>query len=826
MGDRRQTGGGGSNDWDRHKALERSKTTLTRETSFYEEGSETDGSYDSSYHGGDGHARERTETEYTGSETEYTDDDYTDDYTDDYDSQRDSHTGSEYDSEDYYSSDDDRRSASSRRSEPSNYNSKSRDKPGFLPQIGGRSRTEPYVPGAASQRNRKNVTIFRNGDVNFPGRQVTLGPMFRSYEAFLDDVTIRIRSPFGAVRRLYKLPGGKLVRGLDDIDDGDHLVASRVEAFQNLKYAAIMDYTTRQRTYVRPDLERIKYKQRAVKGRNRVEHALTLYCLGNGDKDGILTQVVLKPRDRSSFEHVLDLITEKLGYQKLPSAAKKLIDLETRQHVTSLDNIQNNHIYVAIDRPDHVVMPNFRVDPETRELIPLVRRTGPRVKNMPIMFEDDVIRGKIYSGKKVLDRRRERTGLDSDVGKVTLGKRGIRRPKELPPIKQPFQVNHHAHDNVAFRRANVKNTPEDRATWRIVNALIDEETSSTVEEVLQELEHDLLSLLERFVSVKGGKRGGAGAGPPPAGAGARSRRGGDPGGASTASGGPQRSMRSSRRSRRDVSGRKGSAGSTRKPAGGKLTSARPPADRSPASPSPSPSPVPPPTPPPTGPVHDYDADVDRFLEYMAYPTSDIFRKADTPDEAELRDKLIGAMDAAMAGRLAHWEHNPKSAVALVILLDQIPRRVYQGRAQMYSGDTLCQEVIFRLVRTNQKLLQEIKPTTLLFVCIALSHHEDREAQAMAHHLWKDIKGSFSRDDAEHAAQSMQQNREIIEEFGRFPQRNRILSRANNSHEQKYLDKLEARTSSTPADQKSGAKTNRKSSRRQGSRSLFGRSSKR
>lgn len=94
---------------------------------------------------------ERTETEYTGSETEYTDDDYTDDYecapnlhapptsplspvpfrsphsahlpiswcSSERDS-RSSYTGSEYDSEDDYSSEDDRRSASSRRSEPSN----------------------------------------------------------------------------------------------------------------------------------------------------------------------------------------------------------------------------------------------------------------------------------------------------------------------------------------------------------------------------------------------------------------------------------------------------------------------------------------------------------------------------------------------------------------------------------------------------------------------------------------------------------------------------------------------------------------------------------
>jgi uncharacterized protein (DUF924 family) len=653
--------------------------------------------------------------------------------------------------------------------------------------------------------SHKTVTVYRNGDENFTGRAITIGPSVRSYAAFLDDVTRRIRSPFGAVRKIFKLPRGKLVRDLDEIEDGDQLVAARAERFQRIQYEAIMDSSTRQRTYIRPDLNKIKYKQREVKGRNKVDHALTLYCLGNGDKDGNLTQVLLRPRDRSSFEHVLDLITEKLGYKKLLYAAKKLIDLDSHEHITSLGQLQNNHIYVAIDRPDKIEMPSFKVDPETRELIPIVKRTGKRVKNMPIMFEDDFIHGKIYSGEKIIDKRRERTGIDSNVGRVTLAKHGIRRPKELPPIKQPFHVAH-THDTSSFRRTHVKNTPEDRGVFKVVNALIDEETSVVVEEVLQELEHDLMTLLERYIGVKGRKkvdqgRGIAASSSRDAGSSRKPTR--EPRGTkqdTKASAGPRGSSRSSRRSRKGGdtrTSRKAEQGnivmaSAAAPKAAKVAAATP----EPASPSPPPrSPSPPPK---LDPVHLYDSDVTQFLEYMAHPASDIFRQADTASDVELRDKLIGAMEAAMAGRLSHWELNPKSAVALVILLDQIPRRVYQGRPKMYDGDPKCQEVIFRLVRTNQQLLQQIKPTTLLFVCIALSHHETREAQAMALQIWKDIKGSFSKDDALHAAQAMTQNREIVEEFGRFPNRNRIVGRANDTHEQIYLDNLDAKRNSGAA----------------------------
>eukprot|EP00038_Savillea_parva_P014355 m.10853 g.10853 ORF g.10853 m.10853 type:complete len:895 (+) comp2785_c0_seq1:142-2826(+) len=862
------------------KALGRTATTLTRETSFYH-GSETEGSVSrsdgsesprgtprGSAHGSSRGSRpsdgEYSETDYTGSESEYTDYTYSDSqasYTDDsrYDDEytEEEPSGSEYHSEDDYYTDESpggpRQSVeSSQAYRPSG---------GFLPPLGGhQSSREPFVPGAAAQPARKNVVVYRNGDAYFPGRQVAVGPSFRSYEAFLDDLTHRIRSPFGAVRRLYKLPGGKLVHGLDDIEDGDLLVASRVERFQALPYETIVDHKTRQRTYVRPDLDKIKYKPREVKGRNKVDHAITLYCLGNGDKDGILTQIVLKPRDLSSFEHVLDLITEKLGYKKLLCAAQKLIDLETKEHVSSLQQLHNNHIYVAIDRPDHIVMPPFRVDKETRELIPVVKRSSQRVKNMPIMFEDDVIHGKINSGPKILDRRRQRTGVDSNVGKVTFGKRPMRRPNELPPIKQPFQVAH-PHDMSSFRKANVQNTPQDKATWRIVNSLIDDETSGVVEEVLYELEHDLMALLERYIDSKGKKadrerhdrrarRDG----------GSQSRRESKRGSTRRPAetrgsrGDSQESRRSSRRESKTsqrggrparqtvtettavttapatalehestTTSRRSTLATKVESAGAAeviQTSAAAPVAAAPTAPLPTQEPVASEavasTPPAVDEEHRYDGDVDRFLEYMAHPTTDVFRRCDTTDEQDLHDRLVGAMKAAMAGRLSHWEHMSSSAVALVILLDQIPRRVYQGHPDMYSGDDKCKDVIFRLARTNQSLLQQIKPTTLLFVCIALSHQEDREAQSMAQQIWRDIKDAFSKEDAEHAAKAMTQNRDIVSRFGRFPNRNRILDRVNTAEEEEYLAEMEARRSSNLSTNSVG-EAMRKGPRKQGSR---------
>lgn len=106
-----------------------------------------------------------------------------------------------------------------------------------------RSHTTPHVVAS-----HKTITVYRNGDSHFPGRTVIIGPMFRSFDYLLDWITVRVKSPFGAVRKLFLLPSGRVMTSLDDIQDGCAYVAARQERLQRLPYSQIVDYTTRQRT--------------------------------------------------------------------------------------------------------------------------------------------------------------------------------------------------------------------------------------------------------------------------------------------------------------------------------------------------------------------------------------------------------------------------------------------------------------------------------------------------------------------------------------------------------------------------------------------------
>eukprot|EP00041_Stephanoeca_diplocostata_P031126 m.963106 g.963106 ORF g.963106 m.963106 type:complete len:779 (+) comp23893_c0_seq16:237-2573(+) len=686
--------------------VSRTKTTLTRDESFRYSSDEDEYTDTQSEQNSKGERRRESasddgESYYSDGSSEYTsasESEYSTEYTE-------SATGDEsyYTEHDY----EDRYDDASLQSDPSfmETEEKRQSRTKFPPIH--RTHTSPQDNVTATH---KTITVYRNGDAHFPGRTVIVGPTFRSFDYLLDWITTRIRSPFGAVRRLFELPSGTPVTSLEALEDGRSYVAAKQEKLQRLPYTQILDYNTRQRTYMAPNLAKLKYKQREVKGRNAVEHPITIFCLANRDQDGVTTKVILKARDRTSMSHVLDIITERLGYRKLPAVAKKLIDMETLASVTKLHQIEHGHFYVAIDRPDAVVMPPFRVHPQTRAIIPVVQESKRKVRNMPIMF-DGPIRGKIDCGERIIEKREAR-GYRSQVGRVTLQRRPV--PKELPPIKQPFpqqlhitQADEAAHDSLAH--VVLKRTPQDKAIWRIIHKYIDELTAPLVEETLKEMYDTIYQLLNNLVVMRTTEK-----------APGRNPRG-EQSIVESPEPPPPKEVRPApkmgKTSHADV-GHEAAAADVRHGRN---------ADRT----------------PPEQQQYDYthDAYVDVFLETMVNPRSNIWNE-ETDDRAavQLRKRFEAAMEAALQRKLMHWQRDPTQLVALVILLDQIPRKFYAGSPDQYNGDEMSRDVINSALQTD--VISQVIPSHILFICVALSHQEDMESQkcvglytATAHAAW-------------------------------------------------------------------------------------------
>jgi uncharacterized protein (DUF924 family) len=154
-----------------------------------------------------------------------------------------------------------------------------------------------------------------------------------------------------------------------------------------------------------------------------------------------------------------------------------------------------------------------------------------------------------------------------------------------------------------------------------------------------------------------------------------------------------------------------------------------------------------------------------------------FRKDANFDRA-LGARFHAAHLLAAERRLDHWNAQPEGALALQILLDQVPRNVHRGTAHAWATDPLAR--YFALAALDAGFDAAIEPALRQFCYMALMHAEDIDLQRRCVRLFEALGGSglpFARD---HCA--------IIERFGRFPHRNPALGRVTTAEEQAFLDK--------------------------------------
>jgi uncharacterized protein (DUF924 family) len=135
------------------------------------------------------------------------------------------------------------------------------------------------------------------------------------------------------------------------------------------------------------------------------------------------------------------------------------------------------------------------------------------------------------------------------------------------------------------------------------------------------------------------------------------------------------------------------------------------------------------------------------------------------------------VDAA-SRKLDAWMDNAEGALALVLLLDQIPRNIYRGTAHMFATDPLAHAFASRAVDAGFDT--QVDPALRIFFYLPFEHSEAPadQARSLALHatLPKGDDGGWARKHAD-----------VIERFGRFPHRNRMLGRQNTPEEQAWLD---------------------------------------
>jgi len=148
-------------------------------------------------------------------------------------------------------------------------------------------------------------------------------------------------------------------------------------------------------------------------------------------------------------------------------------------------------------------------------------------------------------------------------------------------------------------------------------------------------------------------------------------------------------------------------------------------------------------------------------------------------DAEIRQRFENAYDDAAAGRMDEWMQDRDGALALVILLDQMPRNMFRDTPKAFATDPKARAVTNHALACgfDLELLNEVQR---ILCYLPLEHSEEMADQDRCVALvLKRASGSEFPDYA-------RAHRDVIVRFGRFPHRNAILGRPDTAEEKDYL----------------------------------------
>ncbi len=156
-------------------------------------------------------------------------------------------------------------------------------------------------------------------------------------------------------------------------------------------------------------------------------------------------------------------------------------------------------------------------------------------------------------------------------------------------------------------------------------------------------------------------------------------------------------------------------------------------------------------------------------------------------DAEIARRFGAAVDHALGDGLDDWRDPLRDRLALVILLDQFPRNLYRGTPKAFAGDRRARALtVDALDDGSHETLALIERA---FLYMPLQHAEDARIQRRSVKMFETLLEQSPdelRIQMKRFLASARTHCEIIEKFGRFPHRNRILGRECTQAEIEFL----------------------------------------
>ncbi|OKH46475.1 hypothetical protein NIES2101_24850 [Calothrix sp. HK-06] len=161
-------------------------------------------------------------------------------------------------------------------------------------------------------------------------------------------------------------------------------------------------------------------------------------------------------------------------------------------------------------------------------------------------------------------------------------------------------------------------------------------------------------------------------------------------------------------------------------------------------------------------------------------------------DAYITEHFSLLLEQATQGELGAWSNEPRSRLALIIILDQFSRTIYRGTAKAFAQDEKACALTLEGIDVGHYAALET-PWEKTFFLLPLGHSEDIKNLELVIKLADELVYEAPQEYRallEFSATQARGHRDVIARFGRHPHRNEILGRQSTPEELEYLEKGE------------------------------------
>ena len=157
-------------------------------------------------------------------------------------------------------------------------------------------------------------------------------------------------------------------------------------------------------------------------------------------------------------------------------------------------------------------------------------------------------------------------------------------------------------------------------------------------------------------------------------------------------------------------------------------------------------------------------------------------------DQQVRDRFLTVYEQARQGAFDSWLEQPRSALALIILLDQFPRNMFRDIARCFEADSQALAVAEAAIAHQHD--RAMLPVERIFLYLPFEHSENITDQHQSVSLFEALVRSAP--ELQSTLDYAYRHRDVIAQFGRFPHRNESLGRQSTEAERLFLKQPGAR----------------------------------